>query len=215
MDIDRRADVLGSKLRTAAARRLRPFGVEGHEFTILPVVGRGELLEFEASHQVVVPEEYRAFLTRVSRGSAGPAYGLVPFEKTLWPELEPLPSRFLATPFRFETAFQPEDDPDDTADEIDDGKAAETSGTLVLCHEGCAYFHFLVCSGAARGQMWLDNTGSGGPYSPLGVGFFDWYERWLDDVLEGGRGTWWMHSPDDDDREFQDAIRKVKPWWRA
>ena len=29
-------------------------------------------------------------------------------------------------------------------------------------------------------------------FFPLGVGFSDWYERWLDSTLAGGDGVWWM-----------------------
>jgi hypothetical protein len=61
--------------------------------------------------------------------------------------------------------------------------------------------------------MWLDSTVSDGPYAPLGVGFFDWYELWLDDVLAGGSGTWWLRSTSDD-AEFRATARSIKPWWR-
>ena len=69
------------------------------------------------------------------------------------------------------------------------------AGTLVLCHEGCGYLHLLVVTGPTRGQMWLDAQCSDGGIVPLGVDFLDWYERWLDDTLAGGHGTWWLQSP--------------------
>jgi hypothetical protein len=211
MTVEERVDRVASKLRTATARGVVPFGADVHGFKLLPVVDPPELTVFEAAHGITLPDEYRAFLTRVSRGGAGPAYGLFPFEKILWPKLTPLPPTFLATPFPFETTFQPNLYAEE--DEAEPSSVRERSGTVVLCDEGCGYQHFLVCSGPTRGQMWIDNTVSEGPYSPLGVGFLDWYERWLDDALIGGRGTWWMRSASDDPA-FREATRQVKPWWR-
>ena len=63
----------------------------------------------------------------------------------------------------------------------------QTAGTLVLCHEGCGYLHLLVVTGPARGQMWLDGRCSDQGFVPLGVGFLDWYERWLDEAMAGFR----------------------------
>jgi hypothetical protein len=115
-----------------------------------------------------------------------------------------VPDDFLSSPFPFVTAYNPFEDPkladyyqreqkgEVTEEESVARKLRETTGTLVLCHEGCGYLHFLVVSGPARGQMWRDGTVSDGGYLPLDVGFLEWYERWLDSALAGGDGVWWM-----------------------
>jgi hypothetical protein len=37
--------------------------------------------------------------------------------------------------------------------------------------------------------MWLDATVSDAGYLP---DFLQWYERWLESALAGGKGTWWL-----------------------
>jgi hypothetical protein len=69
-----------------------------------------------------------------------------------------------------------------------------TAGTLVLCHEGCGILHLLVVTGPTRGQMWVDDRCNEQGLFPLEVGFFDWYERWLDSTQAGGNGVWWHGS---------------------
>jgi hypothetical protein len=39
--------------------------------------------------------------------------------------------------------------------------------------------------------MWVDDRVNDQGLFPLEVGFFDWYERWLDSTLAGGDGVWW------------------------
>jgi hypothetical protein len=214
MDLVARAERIKSKLRKARSRNLRPFGAEQHEFRFLPVVSEPELQVFETRHGVELPDEYRVFLRVVGSGGAGPAYGLIPFERALWPELQPLPADFLATPFAFEVETLAREPASETGDEYDRRKLREVSGTLLLCHEGCGYMHFLVCSGPARGQVWLDGTVSDGPYSPMRVGFMDWYERWLDDAHAGRQDPWWSRAAPEVEANFQDTLKAMRPWWR-
>jgi hypothetical protein len=175
------------KLQQAASGGSRPFGSEAHRFRVLPPVPESELQAFELHHAIALPEDYRRFLTVVSRGGAGPAYGLIPFGES--PALED-PSRndFLRAPFAFSDAVgvgEPWADIDDYVENL-------RTGTLGLCDEGCGYIHFLVCTGPTRGEVWIDAAVSDGGFVPLRCGFMDWYERWLDDVLAGGPGTWWL-----------------------
>jgi hypothetical protein len=124
-------------------------------------------------------------------------------------EREELPDDVVAGVFPFTKPYNPYDDPaladywereaqGELSDEDDAGrtasKAREIAGTLVLCDEGCGYLHLLIVNGPALGQIWLDGTVSDEGYAPLGAGFLDWYERWLDDVLTGGDGVWWARE---------------------
>ena len=43
--------------------------------------------------------------------------------------------------------------------------------------------------------MWVDSRGGDAGFIPLDATFLQWYERWIDDVLAGGRGTWWFGEP--------------------
>jgi hypothetical protein len=195
---------ISEKLKAAKAKDVWPFGAEEHRFCLEPVVTEPEVADFEALWRIQLPAEYREFITRISNGGAGPAYGLFPLDETLSNRGTKLPADFLLSPFPYQTLYNPYEDPNlaeywersrngkVTKDEYEGRKLNEITGTLVLCHEGCGYLHLLVVSGAARGQMWLDATVSDGGYVPLGVGFLDWYERWLDSALVGGDGVWWM-----------------------
>jgi hypothetical protein len=52
------------------------FGFEDHRCQLEPPLSATELAEIEAQIRVRLPSEYRSFLLEVSRGGAGPAYGL-------------------------------------------------------------------------------------------------------------------------------------------
>ena len=159
---------------------------------------------FEDRYRIKLPSDYRAFVTCVANGGAGPAYGMFTLEETVtqWRFAE-VPEDFVGTPFPHTQAYNPYRDPqvepyreaakrgDSSAAEAKRRLLYQAAGTLVLCHEGCGYLHLLVVAGPAFGQMWLDGRCSDQGFVPLRVGFFDWYERWLDNTLAGGRGTWW------------------------
>jgi hypothetical protein len=200
---------IAAKLQTAVRGKFQPFGVEGHEFRLAPPLTERQVAAIERRYAIELPAEYRSFITRVANGGAGPAYGMYSLEAAL--TREPggaVPDDFLRTPFPHTEAYNPEKDPEVetfgqqlrsgeiTECEIEHQEHYATSGTLELCHEGCGYLHFLVVTGPARGQMWLDARCSEGGFLPLGVGFFDWYEQWLDSTLEGGDGVWWLSGPE-------------------
>lgn len=203
--INDRVKRIATKLQTSASGGFRPFGAEGHGFKRTPPLTEPQVAAFESRHAVVLPPEYRAFVTVVADGGAGPAYGMYSLEEALGKELRrPVPPDYLRMPFPHANAYNPDDDPEVNAfwQRVEDGEVSEaeserrsvyqTAGTLALCDEGCGYLHFLVVTGLARGQMWLDGRCSDQGFFPLGVGFLDWYERWLDNTLAGGDGVWWM-----------------------
>ena len=209
MSVDERVERVATELRSAALRDVRPFGVEAHRFRLLPQVMESEIRKFETRYGISLPAEYRAFLVRVGRGGAGPAYGLIDFNEAARYEREDLPDDIVGATFSLTEAYNPYDDPALAAYWQREGrgkasredhhdrsaaKAKEISGTLVLCHEGCGHLHLLVVNGPASGQMWFDSTVSDGGYGPLGATFLDWYERWLDDALAGGDGIWWARA---------------------
>ena len=170
------------------------FGANGHQWRREPPLTTDELAELESQLDVELPAEYRSFLLQVSRGGAGPAYGLFPVQRVdgrwRWDgdgaELTDL--KPLSRPFPHTDAFNPADDlPDppgkvdfDSEDKFNEAEDAywrqheavvfspeHSIGLLYLCHLGCAYREALVISGPARGQMWGDDTASDGGFLPL------------------------------------------------
>jgi hypothetical protein len=64
--------------RTEAAKI---FGAVSHAWASEPPLTAGELAELESQLGAELPAEYRSFLLEVSRGGAGPAYGLFPLRR--------------------------------------------------------------------------------------------------------------------------------------
>ncbi|WP_331127114.1 SMI1/KNR4 family protein [Longimicrobium sp.] len=201
-------DRIADKVRRARERDLRPFGAESRGIPdIRPPLSPGEVAAVEARLGVALPEEYRGFITRVGDGGAGPAYGLFSLAAALREAKADAHPQVLAIPFPHVQTYNPDEDPEviafwDRADagEVSDDEqrlqgAREAGGTLPLCDEGCGYLHLLVVTGPTRGTMWVDSRGADAGFIPLNVTFLDWYERWIDDVLAGGRGTWWFGDP--------------------
>ncbi|NUP08844.1 MAG: SMI1/KNR4 family protein [Polyangiaceae bacterium] len=204
MSLPDRVASTASRLHRAASRRLTPLGAEHHRFRVQHPVPESELQAFETRHRVLLPDAYRAFVGTVSRGGAGPAYGLIPFGDDLLPD--GAPPGFLAAPFVYDDALGGDDALTDADEEL------ARPGTLSLCDEGSGYTHFLVCTGALRGQMCIDATVSDGGFVPLKVGFLEWFDRWLNAVLDGQSGTWWLKRRDD--AAFAAEVKAMKPWWR-
>jgi hypothetical protein len=199
---------IAKKVRRARERDARPFGAESGGIPPLnPPLVEDEVAAIEARLGVMLPEEYRGFITRMGDGGAGPAYGLFPLATALWVSKLDEHPWLLATPFPHMEAYNPDKDPEVIAlwDRTDRGEVSEeeadahslreAAGTLALCDEGCGYLHLLVVTGPARGTLWIDSRGADAGFIPLGATFLEWYERWIDDVLAGGRGTWWFGDP--------------------
>jgi hypothetical protein len=186
-----RVERIALKLRTAARGKFQPFGADSHSFQRKRPLTERQVAAFEQRFGVKLPAEYRAFITRVANGDAGPGYGMYSLAETVTKGLcGPAPDDFLRTPFAHTDASNPEEDEDDE-DEEEQRALYLTAGTLVLCTEGCGILHLLVVKGRARGQMWVDDRCNGQGLFPLGVRFLDWYEKWLDSTLAGGDGLWW------------------------
>lgn len=195
------------KLRRVREMGAQPFGAESHGMRLHPPLSPEAVAAMEARIGVALPEEYRAFITRIGDGGAGPAYGMYGLETALHASGASEVPELLRLPFPHTERYDPDSDPEVLAffDRRDTGEVSEEeldlygirlrSGALVLCHEGCGYLHFLVVTGPARGTMWIDSRGSDQGFGPLNVTFAEWYERWLDDVLAGGHGTWWFGPP--------------------
>jgi hypothetical protein len=170
------------------------FGANGHQWQLEPPLSLEELAELESQLQVPLPDEYRDFLLQVSRGGAGPTYGLFPLRRIggrwRWEgdgaDLTDL--RTLSQPFAHIEAFNPaaelpEPPNEDDFDSTEEFDAAEDEywkrhdalayspehsvGLLYLCHLGCALRQAIVVSGPACGQMWADDSADDGGYRPL------------------------------------------------
>lgn len=192
-----RIDRIGERLQQLreADPYLQSFGAATHRYALAPAMPEIAIAPLEEAIRVRIPDEYRAFLTRLGSSGAGPGYGLLPIQPLL---LEGFPSvtstvttkdgkSFSAgtgkrpslarvsdpsRPFPLAKAFRP----------TEESLAADANpydGCLKLAEIGCGYFYFLVATGPSQGQVWADYTAGDGEIAPLGVGFLEWYENWL------------------------------------
>lgn len=174
----------------------------------------GVLSNIEAIFGVTFPPDYRAFLQEIGNGGPGPYYGLLPFAKALdydnrlWGEA--VTTSHLAAPFPHTAMFDPAPAQELAGERMDRGEITDdefsrivhsaTGGTLGLAHQGCAYYDILVVTGPTRGTVWTDASDTRQGFHPLGIGFLDWYQKWLD----GQYPTMWGQ------REFTGAYGAVE-----
>ena len=131
-------------------------GWQHHGGILAPPLAPGELAAVEVSLGAL-PADYRSYLLEVSRGGAGPGYGLLPPTSQL--------QRHIATgDFTWIDGAEP---------------AADPRGVLALAHAGCAVMWFLVLRGEHRGEVWVDARSSDGIARRVAPSFDVWYRDWL------------------------------------
>ncbi|GLF93406.1 SMI1/KNR4 family protein [Streptomyces yaizuensis] len=190
----------GIRERVAALGALEPagkvFGAAGHGWTLADPLSKDEVTGLEEQLGVVLPEEYRTFLTRVGAGGAGPAYGLFPVRHTegrwSWDGdsadltdlsllARPFPGAHPAADAVDALRAQCPDEDDfagvedfETAYEAWEERWADvfldparTAGAVVICDLGCALREWLVVSGPHRGTVWSDPRADDADLEPL------------------------------------------------
>jgi SMI1/KNR4 family protein SUKH-1 len=189
------------------------FGATSHGWQLEPPLTTQEVVDLESQIGARLPAEYRSFLLQVSRGGAGPAYGLFPVRRVdgrwKWEGdgASLNDSGALGQPFGHIRAFNPADDLPPQPEIGHDEEAwwelhdkllydpAHSAGLLYLCHLGCALREALVVSGPSRGQMWADDTADEAGFHPLRnpdgsrMTFADWYRTWLAKSEQAAAGT--------------------------
>jgi HEAT repeat protein len=181
------------KLATVRQRQLSCFGSDSHGFRLNPPLPEEELRRFETAHGVELPACYRAFLLHAGNGGAGPYYGLFPLDK--WNDfadwvLDEVPADFLARPSPLRPGWTPGLDMDSDA-----GERAAYQGTLSIGSQGCTYAMQLIVSGSSRGRVAYVDADGQAPFVTRDGDFLSWYERWLDELLNGYETSGFGCSP--------------------
>ncbi|MFD9823291.1 SMI1/KNR4 family protein [Streptomyces violascens] len=169
----------------AVASGREEFGSRWHRWVLEAPLVEDELAELEAQIGVMLPSEYRSFLTEVGAGGAGPSYGLFPVRRVqgrwCWEGdgADMADLSLLANPFPKqgpdpalldallaerpeEEDFEDIEDFDTAIEEWDEQwgllmfAPERTAGAIVICHQGCAQREWLVISGSHRGTIWTD-----------------------------------------------------------
>lgn len=191
-----------SKLAQARAEDVdrKVFGASSHDYGIAPPATAQEIAEFERSAGIVLPDAYVAFLSMVGNGggpnkpAAGPYYGIYALgrgARALYYDIEDGLKRPAAlTPdlsdetwAEFANTLESDDVDDDTYDQM---VADMCGGLMTIGSQGCTYFHALVLNGPYRGRVVnVDEQHCEKPLFAFEENFLDWYERWLDEILNG------------------------------
>ena len=189
------------------------FGARKHEFVRNPCLSDREVTDFENTHGLSLPHDYRSFLISVGNGGAGPAYGVFKLgEMDHGHDERPWSDVFvgdLAKPFPhtsewndasgmpvFDAAW--EDDPEREEQYEEEYSVWENrywttgnvNGAIAICHLGCAVRQWLVVTGPERGHVWNDYRTDHAGLKPLHIGdrlrvtFRQWYQFWLEEALE-------------------------------
>lgn len=179
----------------------RVFGSNHHKYKFNTCLTETSVQKFEKTLGVTLPADYRNFITQIGNGGSGPAYGLFPIAD--WNhDLEVEDHLFLATEFphtdkwnakpSFDTDQEDYTETEEFAlweDEYYSNK--HVSGSMRICHYGCAIYYLLVVTGKEAGNIWVDDRASDyGIYpaqsKPNGgrLTFFEWYDEWLTESLE-------------------------------
>ena len=192
-------------------RRLRAFGSESHDYALNPPLKADEIASFETQHGIVLPEDYRYFITGIGNGGAGPGYGLFPFgqdDEGWWGEF--LPIGDVGQPFPHNEAWNldadfwleepdipegmPKDEEQRLLNEWDKKlearywKPSLMNGAIPISHLGCALRQWLVVHGDQRGYIWDDMRADHAGIAPVmdtngnPLTFTQWYLRWLDEA---------------------------------
>ena len=196
----------------------KTFGSEGHGFQMNPVLPASEATAFERDHKVVLPADYRQFITEVGNGGAGPFYGVFPlgfmddnFDQRPWQENDGLVGT-LSKPFPFNEEWNDLSGKPDadlvTQDAEEYDKQIErfcerywsselVNGAIPICHEGCALRIWLVVTGEQAGKLWEDGRSDYTGLRPVLLAdgstatFSEWYKEWLDNCFAtAGQPNW-------------------------
>ena len=183
-DLERVAD----KLVGLTSRR-DPGSAPGGAMRWRPPLAEPAVAAWEAEHGVVLPEDYRAFITRVAGSGTRPFHGLrelgVPDRDNDLSYLDP------GRPFPYTFTRPLVCDPADEApywDALERGEADR--GWIPLCTEGCGMDTILVVAAAdpeVRGTVWYFDLANDCGILPMvhpttrrPLRFLEWLELWLD-----------------------------------
>jgi hypothetical protein len=178
----------------------KTFGSDTHKFKFNPRVAEGGIHTFEESHSITLPFDYKKFLTQIGNGGSGPAYGLLPLLDWNF-ELDINDNNFLSTEFPHTDTWNStkdfnidNDDYTETEEfqkwEEDYFSNRHITGSMRICHYGCAIYYLLVVTGINAGQIWVDDRANDcGIYPAISklngkrLIFIEWYDDWLTESL--------------------------------
>ena len=183
------------------APKYQVFGSATHKYNFNSCLSNEEINEFEITKRTILPREYRSFINLIGNGGCGPAYGL--FRLSNWDfELDINDPQFLSIEFphveKWNIKNEANED-DDNYFETEEFQNWEKeyysdkhiTGSMRICHYGCAIYYLLIVSGHEAGKIWVDDRASdNGIYPAMSnksgekMTFIDWYNEWLTESID-------------------------------
>ena len=178
----------------------KTFGSDTHKYKFNFCLTEDAINSFEKSFSITLPNDYKNFLTQIGNGGSGPAYGFFPLQDWNF-ELDITSKDFLSTEFPYIDKWNAAPDFDtDNADytETEEFQKWEAeyysnrhiTGSLRICHYGCAIYYLLIVTGKEAGHIWVDDRASDYgiyPATSKATGermtFIEWYDEWLTESL--------------------------------
>jgi hypothetical protein len=175
----------------AADQQYKVFGASGHRYQMMGPVPAADLQALEQRYGIRLPDDYRLFMEEIGPG-AGPFYGLYDprqYADDLVTDPQALRQSSQWKPNMSEdewAALTLAFEPDDMSDaDFEQATNALFAGLLTLGTQGCSSYHALVVSGEYRGRIVNLDVEQNLPKFAYESNFLDWYERWLDEILDG------------------------------
>ena len=167
--------------------KLKVFGASKHKYLLNLPLSKNKIAAFEAKNNIQLPAEFKAFLTEVGNGGAGPYYGISKLEADQADE-------YLSKPCKIHhdltdqewsevTSFETEEGITD--ERYEEARGAVFQGMLNIGTQGCTYEMMLVVSGEHKGRVVYIDEDLQKPFFTYEANFLDWYERWLDEIIAG------------------------------
>jgi len=164
------------------------FGSSGHQWRSYPVPEE-KIAEFETKYGITLPEEFRTFIQEIGIG-AGPFYGIHELMNWLCDDTtEEGELNFLSSPCLIQptmcggTGYTGWDE---RLEETGVHEDRVYQGILSIISQGCTYLSGIIITGPHRGTVLNLDLDRQVPQW-ANPSFLDWYEKWLDRVLEGKR----------------------------
>ncbi len=199
---DKQIKRIKTKLSLAKAvdKGLAVFGASSHKYIIRKPAKLYEVEEFERKYQLTLPICYRTFLLEIGNGgesysssAAGPFLGIFPLsgnvDELLYENADQnLNGKCVLQPDMTDEVWNNliKEINDESSDaDFYDKISNVYGGILPIGSQGCTYLHGLILNGEYRGRVVNLDMDRQKPKFTFEDNFLDWYERWLDEILDG------------------------------
>ncbi|SHJ14221.1 SMI1 / KNR4 family (SUKH-1) [Clostridium cavendishii DSM 21758] len=192
------------------------FGAEAHKFKLKEVASLEEVERFEKNNNIILPKDYRNFILKVGNGGVGPYYGIKKLDvskidKNLSKECILRPDMTTEEWKEITNIIYGEDVSDEDYDEFSDECYDKVyGGLLYLGTQGCTYNMMLVLNGPYKGKVIYTDDDGNKPFFTYESNFIDWYERWLDEIINGYEIFWFGTNMGGNEKELIGIYNSTK-----